>query len=75
MTGAPVSANTFQLLLWNPSVEWLFSRSVSRARGWTSPFGWLPAEKDRNRPAPQRARSASARMLRAELPVQRKRTL
>ena len=75
MTGAPGAENSLQLLLRKPSVEWLFLRSVSRARGWTSPFGWLPAEKARNRPAPHRGSSASAKMLRAEFPVQRSRTL
>jgi len=41
----------------------------------TSPFGWEPADQALNRPCPTRFRIASARIDRAELPVQRKRTL
>src|SRR5258706_13714180 len=73
--GAPGPESSFQLLLWKPSSEWLPRRSISRASGWTAPFGWLPALKARKRPPPHRWSSASAMMLRAELPVQRNRTL
>src|SRR5258706_6753116 len=73
--GAPAPESSFQLLLRKPSSEWLPLRSISRASGWTAPFGWLPALKARKRPPPPRWSSASAMMPRAELPVQRNRTL
>src|SRR3546814_4152932 len=41
----------------------------------SSPLGWLPALNERKRPSPSRWRIASARMLRAELPVHRNSTL
>src|SRR3546814_19722921 len=47
----------------------------SRLSGCTSPLGWLPALNERKRPSPSRWRIASARMLRAELPVHRNSTL
>ena len=50
-------------------------RAARSATGCTSPFGKLPAEKARKRPSPSRLSSASARIERAELPVQRNRTL
>src|SRR3569833_2585100 len=43
--------------------------------GCTCPLGWLPAEYAWNRPAPSLLRMASAMIDRAELPVQRNRTL
>ena len=45
------------------------------ASGFTSPFGWLPAEYARKQPAPSLLKMLSARIERAELPVQRNRTL
>ena len=45
------------------------------ANGLTLPFGWLPAEKARNRPRPSLRRINSARIERAVFPVQRNRTL
>lgn len=45
------------------------------AAGCTAPLGWLPALRPRNFPWPQWLMSASARMLRAELPVHRKSAL
>jgi hypothetical protein len=47
-------------------------RSRVSACGCTRPFGWLPALNARNLPEPTLFRSASARIDRAELPVQRK---
>src|SRR3546814_21114399 len=41
----------------------------------SSPLGWLPALNERKRPSPSRWRIASARMLRAELPVHSNSTL
>ena len=41
--------------------------------GWTAPAGRLPALKPRKRSPPMRFSTASPRMLRAELPVHRKR--
>lgn len=45
------------------------------ASGLTQPFGWPPAEKARKRPLPSLLAIASARIERAEFPVQRKRIL
>src|SRR5271166_4068079 len=45
------------------------------ANGLTAPFGRLPAEKALNRVAPSLPRRLSAMIERAELPVQRNRTL
>jgi hypothetical protein len=45
------------------------------AKGITVPFGWLAAEKALKCPAPSFRRMASARIERAVLAVQRKRTL
>jgi len=56
--------------------KWLLRfDSALGGNGLTAPFGWLPAEKARKRPAPSLARMLSARIERAELPVQRNRTL
>jgi hypothetical protein len=75
ISGAPGLANSCQLLLRSPCVSrWAFSRRAS-AKGWTAPLGKLPALCALNRPLPQCSSSASAMMLRAELPVQRNRTL
>ena len=49
--------------------------AISAAMGCTVPLGWLPALIARKRPVPRVPKAASARMLRAELPVQRKSTL
>ena len=68
-------ANSSQLLERRPSVANPFSPRRASAAGCTFPLGWLPAEKAWNRPAPLRLRIASARIERAELPVQRMRTL
>jgi hypothetical protein len=51
-----------------------FFRS-SMANGWTSPLGWDPAENALKRSPPSLPRMASARIERAEFPVQRNRTL
>ena len=53
----------------------LSCRRISIVTGWTSPRGRLPALNARKRPRAQRFREHSAMMLRAELPVQRNRTL
>src|SRR5690606_33978308 len=73
--GAPAAANSSQFLLRSPAVDSRFFSSSSRANGFTAPAGWLPAEKARKRPFPTALRIDSARMLRAELPVQRNSTL
>src|SRR5438105_14778565 len=76
MAGAPGAANSSQLLLRKPSVAMPASRSTCSASGlgrWFS-RGLLPAENAWKRPCPMWFRSASARMLRAELCVQRNRT-
>ena len=73
--GAPSPANSSQLFGAKPVVSKPCSRRTSSAIGWTAPFGKLPAEKARKRPPPARFSSASARIERAELPVQRNRTL
>ena len=70
--GASSPSNSLQLFERSPSIGWPRSSSSSSAIGWTAPWGRLPALKARKRPAPSRSRIASARMLRAELPVQRK---
>src|SRR5512142_1259614 len=49
------------------------SSSALTVSGWTV-FGWAPALTTSNRPAAARRRRASAKMLRAELPVQTTRT-
>src|SRR6185369_16277134 len=51
------------------------SRRIFSAKGFTVPFGWLPAENDRKRPRPSLRRIDSERIERAVLPVQRNRTL
>ncbi len=75
MTGASVRANSFQLFERRPSVGYPRLSSVFSATGLTAPFGWLPAENARKWPAPSLFRMLSARMERAELPVQRNSTL
>src|SRR4051794_40512946 len=49
--------------------------SVRKASGGTAPFGALPAENDRKRPAPSLRRIDSARIERAQLPGHRNKTL
>src|SRR5829696_1573385 len=49
--------------------------STLMANGFTTPFGWLPAENALKRPAPSFRRRPSARIERAVFPVHRKRTL
>src|SRR5487761_1976964 len=73
--GAPAAANSSQLLLRRPAVPRFCCCSSSIANGFTLPAGWLPALNPRKRPLPMPLRMASARMLRAELPVHRNRTL
>ncbi len=73
--GAPGVASSSQLLLRSPSTPIPSARSASSAWGFTTPVGWLPAEKAWNRPLPMRFSTASAMMLRAEFPVHRKSTL
>src|SRR5690606_3551104 len=75
ITGAPGWANSSQLFERKASVGYSKLPSTFKANGLTSPSGWLPAEKARKRPAPSLVRMLSARIERAELPVQRNRTL
>jgi hypothetical protein len=49
--------------------------SWASASGRTLPEGWLPALYAWNRPAPLQFKIPSARIDRAELPVQRNKTL
>jgi hypothetical protein len=49
--------------------------SSANARGCTAPFGWLPALKALNLPLARWFRIDSARMLRAEFPVHKNKTL
>ena len=76
MGGASAPPNSSQLLLRRPAVSMPAFSRTSRAMGWGCWFGrgLLPAEKALKRPAPRSFSTASARMLRAELWVQRKRT-
>jgi len=74
ITGASGRAGSSQFLLRRPSVSIPFPRSASSAFRLTTPVGWLPAEKALNFPWPIRFSTASAMMLRAELPVHRNRT-
>src|SRR5512134_337852 len=73
--GLPGFENSDQSLLRSPSVGRRFFRINSSASGCTRPFGWLPALKALKRPLPMALSRTSAMMLRAELPVQRNRTL
>jgi hypothetical protein len=75
ITGASGRTNSSQLLLRSPSVRKPSFSSSSTASGCTLPLGKLPALKPLKRPFPQCSTSTSARVLRAELPVQRNRTL
>jgi hypothetical protein len=68
-------ANSSQLFDRKSSVSYFSSFSTSSVNGCTTPLGWLPALKPRNRPLPHRFMAHSAIMLRAELPVHRNRTL
>src|SRR5262249_283005 len=49
-------------------------RKTISVYGFTTPVGFAPALYDSNRPPPSLRRKYSAKMLRAELPVHRKRT-
>src|SRR5580765_4647569 len=51
------------------------SRRIFNAKGFTLPFGWLPAENELKRPRPSLRRIDSERIERAVFPVQRNRTL
>ena len=75
ITGAPERANSSQLLLRNPCVGswWLFEHLESQWIHYAT--GALPALYPLKRPLPQCSISASARMLLAELPVQRNKAL
>ena len=73
--GAAGAANSSQLLLRKLRAEIPDRRSTCRTNGFSWPVGWLPALYARNLPCPRWLRYASARMPRAELSVQRKRTL
>jgi hypothetical protein len=75
ITGVRGKANSSQRLLRRLSVLWWLRCSSSSARGLTVPTALLPALKARKRPADYALRMASAKMLRAELPVHRKSTL
>src|SRR5690606_8885792 len=68
-------ANSCQLFERRPSAGRPVARSTSSAIGCGSPFGWLPTENARKRPSPMWLSSDSARIERAELPVQRNRTV
>src|SRR5579871_3427204 len=74
-SGAPGPENSSQLLDLNPSVGKPSPRRRESACGFTVPFGQDPAENARNLSPPVLLRSASARIERAEFPVQRKSTL
>ena len=54
---------------------WKLSRSIARAIGWGAAFGLTPALNTSNRSPPVLRSRYSARMLRAEFPVHRKRVL
>jgi len=69
--GAPARSNSLQLFDRSPEMSWPRAFSTSSAIGWTLPWGWLPALYARILFSPSRFRMASARMLRAEFPVQR----
>ena len=77
MWGASGRANSSQLLLRKPSMLMPALRRVCRpmALGCWFSRGLLPAEKPLKRPPPMWLSVASARMLRAELWVHKKRTL
>jgi hypothetical protein len=75
ITGAPASANTSQVFEERPAVGMPSASSTFSARGFGPGPPSLPAEKARKRPPPRWLRSASARIDRAELWVQRNRTL
>src|SRR5262249_18526560 len=73
--GAPGLANSSQDFdrkseAWKPRPS-----TIGTAWGLTRPAGVEPAEKALTRPPPSLLSRASARIERAELPVQRKRTL
>jgi hypothetical protein len=72
--GAPGAANSSQFLLRSPSVGSRFFCSSSMAYELTRPAGWLPALCAMNCPLPSVFIRTSARIDRAELPVQRKST-
>src|SRR5260221_6014678 len=74
MTGASARANSSQDLLRACGSGMRSLSSSWSVSGCTSPLGKEPALWPRKRPRPQWLISASARMLRAELPVHRKRT-
>ena len=67
-------ANSFQDLLRASLASMPSSASTFRARGWTTPAGWLPALHTRTRSLPWWERRASAMMLRHMFPVQTNRT-
>ncbi len=67
--GELVPALRAQPVRWKATLR----QAARSAIGCTSPLGKEPAEQARHRPSPSRFSSASARIERAELPVQRKR--
>src|SRR5690606_15579005 len=71
---ASVVANSSQDLLRSLAVGMPSSASCANANGLTAPAGRLPALKASKRRPAQARRVASARMLRAELPVHRNNT-
>src|SRR6201995_4896326 len=73
--GAVGRENSTQDLLRRPSTAMPAERSCRMAPGRTEPEGWLPALNAVKLPSDLWFRMASAMMDRAELPVQRKRTL
>src|SRR5208283_4543600 len=73
--GAPGLANSSQLLLRRPATGKPATSSCFSASGLTRPVGWLPALKAWKLGLPRWFKIASARMERAEFPVQRNSTL
>jgi hypothetical protein len=74
MGAAPAVANSSHDLLRRPAVGMPSASSWASANGLIRPVGWLPALKTSKRPPAQARSVASARTLRAELPVHRNST-